>query len=65
MAPGRLDEAGGNTLHAAKDEIVTKRQRTSGSGLSREHDHVLRTYRILIADLCQQFNMGHPGYAKE
>jgi dihydroxyacetone synthase len=22
---------------------------------------VLRSYRCLIADLCQQFNMGHPG----
>lgn len=23
--------------------------------------HVLKAYRCLIADLCQQFNMGHPG----
>ncbi len=23
--------------------------------------YVLRAYRTLIADLCQQFNMGHPG----
>lgn len=23
--------------------------------------YVLRSYRCLIADLCQQFNMGHPG----
>lgn len=25
--------------------------------------YVLQHYRALIADLCQQFNMGHPGYA--
>ena len=26
------------------------------------HDLVLRVFRCLIADLCQQFNGGHPGY---
>lgn len=26
-----------------------------------KHDVVLKTFRILIADLCQQFNGGHPG----
>jgi dihydroxyacetone synthase len=30
--------------------------------LSKEQDHVLKTFRLLIADLCQQFNGGHPGY---
>lgn len=29
--------------------------------LSDEQDHVLKTFRLLIADLCQQFNGGHPG----
>ena len=24
---------------------------------------VLQTFRLLVADLCQQFNMGHPGGA--
>lgn len=27
----------------------------------KEHDLVLRTFRVLIADLVQQFNGGHPG----
>jgi dihydroxyacetone synthase len=27
-----------------------------------EHDLVLRTFRCLIADLCEQFKGGHPGY---
>jgi len=31
--------------------------------LSREHDLVLKTFRLLIADLCQQFKGGHPGGA--
>ena len=30
--------------------------------LSNDHDHVLKTFRLLIADLCQQFGGGHPGY---
>jgi dihydroxyacetone synthase len=25
-------------------------------------DYVLRTFRCLIADLCEQFKGGHPGY---
>ena len=28
-----------------------------------KHDHVLGTFRAYIADLCQQFNGGHPGSA--
>lgn len=27
--------------------------------------YVLKSYRCLIADLCQQFNMGHPGSVVE
>jgi dihydroxyacetone synthase len=30
--------------------------------LSGDHDLVLKTFRLLIADLCQQFSGGHPGY---
>lgn len=73
MAPGRtdLDQQGANTLHAAKDQIITEHQQqqqqqqepgSNGTNLSSsEHALVLKTYRILIADLCQQYNMGHPG----
>lgn len=31
--------------------------------LSDEHETVLRTFRVLIADLCAQFKGGHPGGA--
>jgi len=27
-----------------------------------KHDLVLRVFRCLIADLCEQFKGGHPGY---
>ncbi|GLI79168.1 hypothetical protein PoHVEF18_007496 [Penicillium ochrochloron] len=30
---------------------------------SKDHDLVLKTFRLLIADLCQQFSGGHPGGA--
>jgi dihydroxyacetone synthase len=32
--------------------------------LSKDHDLVLKTFRLLIADLCQQFSGGHPGYVE-
>lgn len=38
-----------------------KLERSSVQKLSKEQDHVLKTFRLLIADLCQQFNGGHPG----
>jgi dihydroxyacetone synthase len=39
-----------------------KLEQSSVQRLSKEQDHVLKTFRLLIADLCQQFNGGHPGY---
>lgn len=30
--------------------------------LNKDHDHVLKSFRVLIADLVQQFGGGHPGY---
>ena len=38
-----------------------KIEQTAVHNLSDEQDHVLKTFRLLIADLCQQFNGGHPG----
>lgn len=31
------------------------------SGKTDDHDLVLKTFRLLIADLCEQFGGGHPG----
>jgi dihydroxyacetone synthase len=39
--------------------------KTSATSLTKrladDHDLVLKTFRLLISDLCQQFNGGHPG----
>ncbi|KAF5619557.1 transketolase [Fusarium sp. NRRL 25303] len=56
---------------AAVDKIFVKSLAKSGStsttGLKLEspekHDRVLKLVRAFIADLCQQFNGGHPGSA--
>ncbi|KAF2186575.1 dihydroxyacetone synthase [Zopfia rhizophila CBS 207.26] len=58
------------TGHSAHGKNVVNGLRKEGEierpaikTLSKEHDHVLKTFRLLIADLCQQFNGGHPGGA--
>ena len=33
--------------------------------MSKDHDIVLKTFRMLISDLCQQFGGGHPGYVSQ
>lgn len=38
-----------------------KAEKKTVQSLSKEHDMVLKTFRVLIADLCGQFNGGHPG----
>jgi hypothetical protein len=40
-----------------------KLESSSVQKLSKGQEHVLKTFRLLIADLCQQFNGGHPGGA--
>lgn len=43
---------------------LKKEEELEGSSvqkLSKDHDLVLKTFRLLIADLCQQFGGGHPG----
>ena len=49
-----LQSNGVNGVHKSALPLVQK--------LSKDHDLVLKTFRLLIADLCQQFNGGHPGY---
>jgi len=52
---------GKNVVNALKKE--EKLEQGSVQKLSSEHDLVLKTFRLLIADLCQQFKGGHPGGA--
>jgi dihydroxyacetone synthase len=50
---------GKNVVEDLKQE--EKLEQSSVQKLSKDQEHVLKTFRILIADLCQQFNGGHPG----
>jgi len=52
-------EYGSNVTKGLLEE--EKLEKLSVQKLSKEQDHVLKTFRLLIADLCQQFNGGHPG----
>lgn len=50
-----------------KDEpvshLINGETQPSKTGGEEETRLVIQSFRLLIADLCQQFNMGHPGYA--
>ena len=68
MSPSAVPEAvNGQPSYgkAAVNGILqeAKEEKSSISKLTSEQDLVLRTFRILIADLCQQFKGGHPGGA--
>ncbi|KAF2711834.1 hypothetical protein K504DRAFT_428659 [Pleomassaria siparia CBS 279.74] len=52
---------GKNVVNGLKKEEEI--ENSSVHKLSFEQDHVLKTFRLLIADLCGQFNGGHPGGA--
>ena len=43
-------------------ELEVQKQSCEDPGLTEEEELVLRTFRLLVADLCQQFKGGHPGY---
>lgn len=48
--------------------VVLNGHDKNGNGLkivaddTQKHDLVLKVFRCLIADLCEQFKGGHPGY---
>ncbi|ORX93903.1 Thiamin diphosphate-binding protein [Clohesyomyces aquaticus] len=58
-----------HTKEETMDNVVSglqKEEEVKSSAVRKlleEHDYVLKTFRLLIADLCQQFNGGHLGYA--
>ncbi|GAB7363519.1 hypothetical protein MBLNU230_g3788t1 [Neophaeotheca triangularis] len=47
--------------HVAAEKVLEATNKAPES--SFDHSLVLQTFRLLIADLCQQFNGGHPGGA--
>ena len=61
----RQPHLNGNSSYGAsvKDAFLQEEriERASVEKLSKEHDLVLKTFRLLIADLCSQFAAGHPG----
>jgi dihydroxyacetone synthase len=52
-------EYGKNVVTGLQKEA--RLEQSAVQNLTKEQDHVLKTFRMLIADLCQQFNGGHPG----
>ncbi|PTB38814.1 uncharacterized protein TrAFT101_006843 [Trichoderma asperellum] len=60
MAPGILSVEPVVAKNGVTDGINNK---TTLNKPSKEHDIILKTFRLLISDLCQQFNGGHPGGA--
>lgn len=42
--------------------LEEKRHSRCSTKITNEQDMVLKTFRLLVADLCQQFGGGHPGY---
>ena len=69
MAPAATKGIAQDTINDPNKIISQKRlneaksQSWTAQSLSPEHEHVLKTFRLLIADLCQQFKGGHPGGA--
>ncbi|EHY55060.1 hypothetical protein HRR83_005686 [Exophiala dermatitidis] len=61
MSQDRLDASG--QIISKQTTSVSKLQSGRSPRLSAEHDLVLKTFRLLIADLCQQYKGGHPGGA--
>ncbi|ORY72082.1 transketolase [Pseudomassariella vexata] len=60
MAPGALiDSKTPSGLPISPKNVVSARELVEAEKDS--HDIVLKTFRLLIADLCQQFKGGHPG----
>lgn len=63
MAPSQVDVG---TLESPHSIILTKETAINSTSILKlsqdsQHDLVLRTFRCLIADLCEQFKGGHPG----
>ena len=70
MATAAVQQPNGHVHHsdygdAAVDGILKEEHKPSApSDVSKDDMQlVLQSFRLLVADLCEQFNMGHPGSA--
>lgn len=70
MAPSVVDVPADTVSHLPL-KLSANGDKTNGDGAGTsilelkdvaKTDFVLRTFRCLIADLCEQFKGGHPGY---
>ncbi|KAJ4319705.1 hypothetical protein N0V94_003764 [Neodidymelliopsis sp. IMI 364377] len=65
--PGINGATNGSTAYGevAADKIIKDEHKPTAPSQTSEQDMqlVLQSFRLLIADLCQQFGMGHPGGA--
>ncbi|KAK8867492.1 Dihydroxyacetone synthase [Apiospora arundinis] len=61
MSPGVLNEADAVAGRPAQKNAPSARDLVEAE--KEKHDVVLKTFRLLISDLCQQFKGGHPGGA--
>ena len=66
QSPPAAPQLNGHQSYGAniKDALIQEEriEKSAVQNLSKEHDIVLKTFRLLIADLCEQFAAGHPGY---
>lgn len=70
MASAAVQQPNGDVRQTAYGDaaikgIVEKEHKPSAPSDTSKEDMqlVLQSFRIFVADLCQQFNMGHPGSA--
>lgn len=59
MSPGVLKEIGAAAGLPAQKNMPGSQELVKAE--KKTHDMVLKTFRLLISDLCQQFKGGHPG----
>lgn len=61
MVEGLRAEGNGPAPYDEENQKTNSPSVIGARHLSLDHDLVLKTFRLLISDLCQQFNGGHPG----
>ena len=70
MATAAVQQPNGHVDHSAYSDAAVngilkeEHKPTAPPKASKDDLHlVLQSFRVLVADLCEQFNMGHPGSA--
>lgn len=64
MAPSSTSNGQRSYGDSLIDGLVEESHHSDKTSLTKnvsKHDKLLKTFRLLVADLCQQFGGGHPG----